>query len=389
MPVFKAYFIVIKRYLPSLLIYFFIFIIMTILFSKVIGSQTSFSFTAVKANVVVNTDESSPLIDGLVKYISDNANIVTVGNGTESIQDALFYGKADYVLRIPAGFTESFMSGSNVITLEKTTGTMSGDSVNMDVLINQYLNTARLYTLNVPGISAEDLARDVAINLNNTAGVDFAASDNQVNTSILYDTFRYMAYAVLAIMLMGVVSIMMAFNDPELAKRNLCAPLKPYKMYLQMFFGNTALTVIVWAAMCILALVLSGVLELSPGVLLLCLNILVFSICSLAIAFLAGKFVKSQIALAAVANIISLGVCFLSGIFVPQDLLGVNVLRIASFTPGYWYVKAIDTIKDLPAVTFDNVRPILGDMLIQLGFAAACIIIALVATKQKRQNMER
>jgi ABC-2 type transport system permease protein len=105
------------------------------------------------------------------------------------------------------------------------------------------------------------------------------------------------------------------------------------------------------------------------------------------VAFLAGKFIKSPVVQAAVTNVVSLGICFLSGVFMDQYLLGETVLKIASFSPGFWYIKAVNWIKELTSFSFENLRPVFEYMLIQLAFAAACIIVALVASKQRKQNM--
>lgn len=388
MPVFNAYFRVTKKYLVSLLVYFVIFIFMTVIFTQFLGGQTSYDFSAVRTNVIVQSEENTPLTEGLKSYLGRNAEIVTVGNGADSAQDALFFGKADYILRIPAGFTERFMSGSNTASLEKTTGALSGSTVSMDLLVNKYFNLARLYVVNVPGISQNELVRYVSNDLVKSSPVTVNIGENQVKTGGLNVTFRFVGYAVMGILLTGIMSIMIAFNDPELSRRNLCAPVKPTRMNLQLFLGNTCLMILVWAVLCLVSLPLSRQKDFGPGYLLLCLNTFVFSACTLTIAFLAGKFAKSQIALAAFTNIVSLGVSFLSGIFVPQNLLGASVQKVASLTPGYWYVKAVDTITGLSVITFDGLKPVLGDMLIQLGFAAACLIIALVVTKQKKQSNE-
>jgi ABC-2 type transport system permease protein len=203
------------------------------------------------------------------------------------------------------------------------------------------------------------------------------------------DTFRYMAYSILAIMIMGVTSIMLAFNKPEVARRNQCAPVSPAKMNAQLFAGNLIFTASVWALFGVITYVLSGQPGFGPNLLLLYLNTLVFSIAALSIAFLRGKLIKSPIAQSAVANVVSLGISFLSGIFVPQFLLGDTVLKIASFTPGYWYVKAVETIRDISVYSPQNLRPVFTDMLIQLGFAAALFVIAMVISKQKRQGADR
>jgi ABC-2 type transport system permease protein len=81
-----------------------------------------------------------------------------------------------------------------------------------------------------------------------------------------------------------------------------------------------------------------------------------------------------------------LGTSFISGVFVPQELLSDTVLRVASFTPNYWFVKSNITISGLDNITAKTVTPIFYNMLIVLGFAVAALAIALVITKQKRMR---
>ena len=387
MPVFKAYFTVIRKAIPSLIVYFMLFVMMATIFTRMVGSSSSpTSFTPDKNDISIQSAETSVLIDGLTAYLSQSANIIPIDSGKDSLEDALFFGRVDDVLHIPAGFTAQLMSGESVMQIERASNALSGSSVNIDMCISRYLELARLYVLNEPGITQTALVDRVAKDLTAQAQVDVLSSDAQVKAGDITDTFRYMAYSIIAILIMGITSIMLAFNQPELARRNQCAPMSPSKMNLQLFAGNLTFTVAVWAVLGLITYFLSGQPDFGPNLLLLYLNTLVFSITALAIAFLAGKFIKRQIAQAAVANVVSLGMSFISGIFVPQFLLGDTVLTIASFTPSYWYIKAVETIKNISVYNLENLRPVFEAMAIQLAFAAACLVVALVASKQKRQN---
>ena len=93
MPVFKAYLLVIKRNIPSLLIYFFVFVSMAVMFLKFAGSQTYSDFSAVKSDLILISEEDTPFVDGFTEYLEENANILSVGEDEQSIQDALFFGK--------------------------------------------------------------------------------------------------------------------------------------------------------------------------------------------------------------------------------------------------------------------------------------------------------
>jgi ABC-2 type transport system permease protein len=388
MPVFNAYFKVIKRNAPSMIIYFVVFVMVSILAFSALGSAKPSEFSETKTKLALfNDDRESALIDGLREYLSSHAQLVDLPDDRESIEDAMFFGNIEVVVRIPAGFTERFLSGSDMIPIQKTAASMTGGSISADLLLNKYLSLVRLYSRSLPGITEGELAGYVKNDLELAAQVDFKASDTQVKTAGLSEYFRYLAYPMLAIMLMGITSIMLAFNEPQLMRRNQCAPLSPYKTSFQMFLGNAVFAGVVWLLLCMLSLGLNGSFKINLEVVLFCLNALAFTIVCLSIGFLAGKFIRSQVVQAAFTNIISLCVCFLSGIFIDQALLGDKVLKIASFTPGYWYVRAVNSIREMASSTGNYIEPIAVSILIQLGFAAAFIILAMVASKQKRASL--
>lgn len=116
------------------------------------------------------------------------------------------------------------------------------------------------------------------------------------------------------------------------------------------------------------------------------LNSFVFAFCCASISYLIGNLAKSQDAVSAVCNVVSLGFSFISGAFVPQEMLGASILKIASFTPTYWYVKANNTIAGLTQFDFSHLKPVLSDMLILVCFSAAFFAVALVAGKKQRYS---
>jgi ABC-2 type transport system permease protein len=386
MQVFKAYFKIIKRHATSLLIYFVIFAVITMLITNSLGGQPMGTFTETKTSIAFfNDDNDSALIGGLRDYLSKTSDIVNISNDTESIQDALFFGQIQYVLRVPEGFTESFLGGSDGVKLQKTAGLVSASTVNMDFLIEKYLGTASLYVKNVPGISQDDIVRNVGKDLEVSAAVDMSDYSKQADLDSLSYYFQFIAYTILTILIMGVTSIMMAFNETDLSNRSLCSPMSSARMNAQLVLGNGTFALGVWAGLCVIIFVMYGSFSLSAGVMLLCLNALVFTLASLSIAFLIGKFIRNHGAQAAIANVVSLGIGFLSGVFVEQAMLGKTVLTIASFTPGYWYVKAVNDIRDITVFNAQNLQPVIYGMLIQLGFATAILIVALAISKQRRR----
>ncbi len=391
MQVYKAYFKIIKKHIFSLLIYFGLFVAVAMIISNIFNTTagTDGTFTETKIKLAfINEDAGAPLAENLGKYLAENAQIVQIKDTTEEIQDALFFGQISYALRVPAGFSESFMSGGNV-SLQKTAPSLTAGSVNIDFLVNRYLNTAQLYADHVPGITQGSIVQNVEKDLAHSADVQLNDYNKSAEVDALSYYFRFIAYSMLAILIMGITTIMMVFNQTDLNNRNLCSPLGRTKMNVQMVLANATFALIVWAALCAMTFVMYGSVHVDTGIVLLCVNALIFTVVSLAIAFLAGKFIKSVSAQAAIANVVSLGISFISGVFVGQELLGKTVLTIASFTPGYWYVKAVNDIRDMTVYSTANMLPVIYSMLIQLGFAAALFIIALAVSKQSKSSLAK
>lgn len=386
MQVFKAYFKILRSRIVGLMVYFGIFIAIALLITgSLTQTVTGTAFTQEKSNIAFyNMDDDSALTDGLKAYLQDSAQFVDIPDDTQRIQDALFYGNVDYVLRIPQGFTQGFMSGSDAASIDKMTAAGSVSGVYMDAMVNRYLNAAALYVKNVPTISQAQLVSNVAADLAVQAEVTLETYDKAGGAGDISYYFQYFAYVILAVMIMGVTSFMMVFNEAYLYNRNLCAPLKPSRLNMQIVLGNAVFGLLVWAVLCGVAFAMYGKTELNTGTLLLCLNALVFTFVGLAIGFFAGKFVKNHGVQAAVTNVVSLGLCFLSGVFVEQELLGSSVLSVARFNPGYWYVKAVNDIRGMAEYSSSNITPVLYSLLIQLGFALAFIAVAMVVTKQRR-----
>ncbi|PKM77174.1 MAG: ABC transporter permease [Firmicutes bacterium HGW-Firmicutes-15] len=384
MQVYKAYFKIIKQNLPAISIYVCIFLFITVMLTYFGGEKTSPGFSKTKINIAfVNDDDSAALAVGLRDYLSTNANIISIQNNEESLQDALFFRKVEYIVKVPAGFSQSFFSGEHDVRIEKTSVQKSQSSVYMDFLINRYLSTAGLYTQNMPGISGSQLLGFVKSDLEQQTSVQVKAYGKKTDSRVA-TYYTYLVYAMIVIIFLGVTSIMLVFNDPDLRKRNLGSPLKSLSMNMQLFLGNMSFAVVVWIIMVTIGFLISGKAAFDINSVMMYINLLCFAFVCLSLSFLIGNLIRSREVQQGIANVLSLGLCFIGGVFVPQQLLGKTVNFIASFTPTYWYVKAVNDIEKLALINITNVTPIINSMLIQLGFVVALLAVALVIAKQKR-----
>jgi len=385
MPVFKLCMKIIKKNLPSMMIYVVVFLGISIIFAANASKSEATSFASQKASVAFISEENSTLIDGFKQELSKNAVYVNIPDETEKLQDDLYFRNVTCIIRIPKGFTQAFMRGENV-QIQKTVVPNSVSNAYIDISINQYLNDARLYVRNIKGITQEELVEHLKTDLTVNTPVDLKNAQVSTNTDFTMNYFNYLAYALFSVLILGISAIMLVFNNKDLSRRNFCSPVSAGRMNLQFILANFAFTISCWVIMVGVGTLMGIRNGLSRNFAYFLLNSIVFTLCVSSISFLIGNLLKNRNAISAVCNVVTLGPCFISGVFVPQEFLSDNVLKIASFTPTYWYVKANIQIASLTNLNISNFRQIAYCLLIEFGFALAFFAVSLAVGKKKRMS---
>ena len=386
MQVFRLCLKILKKQIPSMLIYIIIFLAIALIMSSATANeqQQDNSFTRAKSNMALISEENTPLIDGFKQELGKVANFVELPDDHEALQDALYFRSVSYILRVPEGFTESFMQGENV-QLEKTIVPNSISNTYIDLCIDQYFNTARLYVQQMENISQESLVQYLKSDLAVGASVELkTVSDQSVNHNYANYYFNYLSYSLLSVLILGMAALMLVFYDSELKRRNACSPLSSKSVNLQFILAILVFTVLSCLIMVTFCILFNFKNSLNLNTVYFIINSFVFAVCGAGISFLIGNLVKSHNAIPAISNVVTLGLCFISGVFVPLELLGNTAIKIASFTPTYWFVKANNQIAELTQFGFADVEPIFSSMLIQFGFALAFFAAALVVNKKRR-----
>lgn len=389
MQVFSAYLKIIKKNLPMLSVYILSFLTVTIVLQLSEGGNNIASFTQSRPKVaIVSEDESTPLLDGLTKYLTENAELVQLGEGIDAQQDALFFGKVDTILFVPKGFTASFLGGGDA-SLQKRSVPNAPAGLYADMLTEAYLNTARLYARHSSADQAEmaantlnDLSRKATVRT-----VSFGGAINERDSVVPY--FNAASYAVLSLLILGVSSTLLAFRETGRLQRTQCSPVSMSRIHLQSLLANSLYMLVIWLLLVLCAVTVIGSVMFTLQGALFMLNMLLLSLVGLSMSYLVGTLVKTRSAQSAVANTLSLGMTFLSGGFVPQSLLGAQVLSIARFFPSYWYVRANESIGALHVMDTSTIMPIIYCYLIQLGFAAAMVSLTLVLSRRSETGFIR
>ncbi len=389
MQVFNIYFLIFKKQIKAILIYTGIFLGLILIMVQNVPDHNPGEFTNKKVPVLVlNEEEQNGLVRGFLDYLGDYVEYIDIKDSKEARQDALFYHRVEYILTIPKGFTDDLMSGKEV-QMEKQTLPNSANIVSVDNAIDNYFNTAKVYIKQIPGIDDKKLNDFIGKSMQNKSTVMFDINQSAMKRDadkFNLNYFNYLAYIIIAGFIVCISMIMLSFHDTDIKRRQNASPMTFKKLNIQLLAANLifvlAFLILYFAA----GYVFNPYRRLDSNTILFYINTIIFALTALSISYLVGITVKSKRAVSAISTVTSLGLAFLSGVFVPQEYLGDAVLKVASFTPTYWFVKANNAIVSLNNYEYHNLKGIFADMLIQVGFTVVLITITMVISKRKRQQ---
>ena len=386
MPVFKLCLKIIKRNLPVMLIYVFIFLFISTVITSMTQDIQQKGFTQSQAQIAFFDNDRTTLTEGFRKELLKTAQIVDLPDEKQALQDALFFRTVTYILSIPEGFTQSMLEDGD-LKLEKKVVPGSVENTYVDLSVEQYWNLARLYIQADPDIPPETLVQNLSADLALETPVELLESGTAKTAgSFASYFFNYLAYTLSAVLLLGIATIMLVFNNRDITRRNYCAPLSSTSINVQLLLAILLFTAGAWLIMSASCFLFDSKSLGAVNIIYILMNSWVFAVSMSCMGFMVGSLLKDKNALSAVCNVFTLGPCFISGVFVPQELLGDTVLRIASFTPTYWYVKSNSQIAALTRFDLETLSPIFMNMFIILCFGAAFFCVSLVITKRKQAN---
>lgn len=382
MQVFKLSMKILKHNRLVFALYLMIFIGLSLLFTNSASDNDVTNFTETKISIGVVLEDDTVFTKGLLHYLEKIGHVSLYTDHDEELQDAFFFRQVQYILKVPKNFTEDFLNQSS----NGLTTIVVPDATNAfyaDMMIDQYLNTARTYVEVLEIKDLELLVEKVSSDLN----VDTPVSINHLGDSedayfsyLFY--FNFLGFALFSIIILGVSFTMIIYHDSDLRNRNAVSPLSRTKAAKQHILANVSFALVV-SLIFIISILAFMSFKIYPALGLLIVNVLVFTMTILAISFFIGLMVKSKNAIYAVVNVVALGSSFLSGVFVPQEFLNETILRVSSFFPVYWFVKVNHEVQNLGQWTFENLKEPLTGMGIQILFAVMFFSLSIVIARRK------
>lgn len=387
MQVFKAFCKIAGKRLNTILIYFVIYAVITIIFA--FSAKDSFSygqFSASSLSVSILDEDQSTASRALSRYLTSLHDVSEAAADDTDVFDRMYYRTLDYALTIPAGFEDALLSGDteSLVSSMKIPGGIRGQYV--DQQISQYLQNITLCLAG--GYSVEEAVEKtdaILAELPTVETISFLAEGSSTNSGIFY-FFQYMPYIFIVTLFSGMAPILVTLNGSDLRERTACSALSAGARNCGLTLGCILYSFGTWLLFQLLCFAVYGTDMFHKNAMLGMLNSFTFLLFSAATTLFVSCFAPDYSTLNMLSNIIGLSMAFFCGVFVPQSMLPSAVLGVAKFLPAYWYIRANNMLAGFGAEVFDMdfYRTCIG---IQLLFAAAIFALTLVAGRQwKRRN---
>lgn len=378
MTVFRTFLKVLKASIVTVIMYTVILVVFGVFNMQT--SDTSTNFVSSKPDIlIINNDSENKITNNLISYIESNSNIIDIEKTQEKIDDALFYRDVNYIIYIPKNYSKDFLDGKNPSIDIKSTGDYQASLAEM--MLTRYIKVANLYK-DVTN-SEEDLINKINDTLSKETKVEVTSKLDTEGLSKVSFYYNFASYSMLAGCVFVICLILSTFKSEKIKKRTVISSMNYRKYNRLLLLSNSLFAVVLWIFYVILSIVLLGDIMFTLNGLMYIINLFVFTMCALSIAFLIGNLVSNKNAINGIVNVIALGSSFLCGAFVPAEFLPDTVLKIAHILPTYYYINNNEVISKLETFSLDTLKPMFINIAIMIIFIIIFIVITNVVSKRK------
>lgn len=385
MSVFKASFNILKRNLNPF--------ILTLTISIVISFAYSTSTTTPTENVeldkmtiaIFNEDQGSDS-KALTEYLTKTMKVVPIKKQQAAIDDAIFFGKVDYVLTIPKNFSDRIQQNQQP-NLTTQTKPDSFNKAYVDSIVNTYLTTFQFYNEAFPEKNSQEIVQLTNNNVKIKGEINFDASFALIKSNISAGrVFSILAYTMFASIFSLITLINLSFNRAEIKRRNSCSPVSSRKFSRQQLLIGFLFSIVVWFVFVAFATLFSNIRFNQYGLYFM-LNAFLLLLVALSFSVFVSGIISNMDMVSGINNVFILGSAFISGIFVPAEILPDIVTKVAAFTPSYWYSQNCVLIGKTVHFDAQFVADFQFNALILLVFAILFFLLAML-TKQERGGLK-
>lgn len=379
MTVFSTFWKVINKYKGTIILY----TVMLIVFGGVnmTTNDTGVDFTSTKPDIlIVNNDKDSEITKNLVKYMSDNANIVSVKDNEEARDDALFYRDISYIIYIPKDYGIDTLNGKNIELEIKKVDTY--DAALAEMMLSRYVETQNIYLKT--NISESELINNINESLKDKTNVEIVSKLNTDKLTKVSRYFNFASYSIMAVTIYIICLVITSFHEQSVNKRIIISSMNYKEHNKLLLLASSVYALVVWLLYTILGFVILGNELFTLRGLLFIGNEFIFTFCCLTLSLLISSLCYSKVAVSGIVNVVALGSAFLCGAFIPLEMLPSSVIKIAHILPTYYFINSNEILKSLEVINISNLHEVFINTIIMLLFSILFIIINNIVTKKKR-----
>lgn len=382
MTVFNCYMKIAKKNINTIIMYFVIFITISLAMVSVYPDSGGIKFTGTKLDIGVVDRDKSEISKNIIKYLTKFHNVEAMDDDIKELQERMYYYDKDVIIQIPEKFAEKCTSGETAIDITQQPGEY--DYMYLESQINDLMN--RIIKYNIAGYSINESFKKVSDTPKSKVTLlDTNGNNGQIpNFAYLFRYFPYISIAILGNVL-GI--IVCSFRKREVKNRMSVSAVSMKRQSAEAFLAFIVIGIFIWLGFLAVALILNG-REMSGNVNIAyyILNSFVVMVMSLSIAFLAGMLAKKVHIVNIIITPVSLFMSFLGGVFVPLSVLNSTVRKAARFVPVFWYEEINDTLSKYAKLPDEVIREVWSNIGIQLLFTLMFIAVALAVSRYQRQE---
>lgn len=379
MTVFNAFLKVIRKNIGTIILYTVI-----VIFFAAANMQTGDNtgeFVSEKPEILIENHDSSLISENLVRYLTDNTEVKEIRDGEEAISDALFYREICCVVSIPKNYSTNIMAGKEPEISIKATGDYHASFVEM--MLRRYIRIQNTYA--EISQNEKDTVEQINSALDTKTEIEMTSKLDITSLTKVKSYFNFAAYSIMSCIIFIICLVLSSFNHMPVRKRTIISSMNDKKYNACLLMSSSLYVLVVWLFFAVLGYVMVGNIVFTPVGGLYILNMLVFALTALSLAYLLSTVIHAKNAITGVVNVITLGFSFLCGVFVPVDYLPSWVVSAAHILPAYWYVESNNRLAETEHLNVDSLAPIFINMLVLVGFFMLFAISGIIVSKKKQK----
>lgn len=371
MTVFKAYLNIMKKNSIGIMIYFFIFVLISVL--SMVSSQKLPSDN-VDSNIsvaVINNDRDNEFSDKIKKYLDKNYSMKYVKDDNETIKESLISGYVQYVLKINDDSSLEYY-----VHKDDESVYLINSKIIEYIQINKLLS--KYNVKNIEQKSDNIISNDIKLSFHINKDVKKARIINS-----MYRYYNYQLFVVLAIIMIGTYFIESRFYAGVVKNRISISKMNSRKFNLAVIKSSLSYILFVWLVFSALSVCIfgAGYINSKVGYQFL-LSSFIYLIPASGLSFFIASISKNANMNMAITNLLTLTLSFISGVFVPKEFLPEYLEKIALFSPMFWNGRLYSSIVEGVFWNYSTIRYFLVQLLIGITF----IMLTLVIHKNRAKN---